>query len=127
VQQGHWEAEFAQVAEAHPRVLAYVKNQGMQFEVPYRDGTTQRRYRPDYIVRVDDGGNEPLNLVVEIKGYRGTDARLKAETMRALWVPGVNNLGTAGRWAFAEFIDVYEIEAAFDRLIRSLPTAQVAA
>ena len=112
-----WEAEFAQVAEAHPRVLAYVKNQGMQFEVPYRDGVQARRYWPDYIVRVDDGGEEPLNIIVEIKGFRNTDAQLKAETMRARWVPGVNNLGTHGRWAFAEFRDVYEIEAAFAKLV----------
>ncbi|MDO9710758.1 BPTD_3080 family restriction endonuclease [Paracraurococcus lichenis] len=112
-----WEAEFARAAEAHPQVLSYVKNQGMQFEVPYRNATQQRRYWPDYIVRIDDGGEDPLNLVVEIKGYRNTDAQLKAETMRKLWVPGVNNLGGAGRWAFAEFIDVFEIESAFRKLI----------
>ena len=117
-----WEAEFAAVAEAHPQVLAYVKNQGMQFEVPYRDRMQQRRYWPDYIVRVDDGqcidgAVDPLNVVVEIKGFRNTDAQLKAETMRRLWVPGVNNLGGFGRWAFAEFTDVFEIEAAFGRLI----------
>jgi type III restriction enzyme len=115
-----WEAEFARVAEAHPQVIAYVKNQGMQFEIPYRDGMQQRRYRPDYIVRVADGGDEPLNLIVEIKGFRNTDAQLKAETMRTLWVPGVNNLGTFGRWGFAEFTDVFEIEAAFAKLIDSL-------
>ena len=112
-----WEAEFARSAEAHPQVLSYVKNQGMQFEVPYRNGTQHRRYWPDYIVRIDDGGPEPLNLIVEIKGFRNTDAQIKAETMKKLWVPGVNNLGTHGRWAFAEFIDVYEIEAAFAKLI----------
>ena len=122
-----WEAEFARVVEAHPRVVAYVKNQGMQFEVPYRDGTVHRRYWPDYIVRVDDGGADPLNLVVEIKGFRKTDAKLKAETMRKLWAPGVNNLGRFGRWAFAEFTDVYEIEAAFGRLVDSVAGAQVVA
>lgn len=79
-----------------------------------------RRYWPDYIVRVDDA--EPLNLVVEIKGFRKTDAKLKAETMRTLWVPGVNNLGRFGRWAFAEFTDVYEIEAAFARLVDTVTT-----
>ena len=120
VEDSDWEAEFARAAEAHPRVLAYVKNQGMQFEVPYRDGMEQRRYWPDYIVRVDVGTDEPLNLVVEIKGFRKTDAKLKAETMHKLWVPGVNNHGRFGRWAFAEFIDVFEIEAAFARLIDSL-------
>jgi type III restriction enzyme len=28
-------------------------------------------------------------------------------------VPGVNHLGTYGRWAFAEFTEVYRIEADF--------------
>jgi hypothetical protein len=119
-----WEAEFLQVAEAHPHVVAYAKNQGMQFDVPYRNGIQQRRYWPDYIVRIDDGGPEPLNLIVEVKGFRGTDAQLRAETMRRLWVPGVNNLGTYGRWAFAEFIDVYEIEAAVGQLIEVFPASR---
>src|SRR5205807_2509169 len=95
-----WEAELARVLERHPQVRAYVKNQGMQFEVPYRDGAVPRRYIPDFLVQVNDGCDDPLNLVLETKGYRGGDAQLKAETMRTLWVPGVNNLGTFGRWHF---------------------------
>jgi len=35
--------------------------------------------------------------------------------MDAYWVPGVNGLGAYGRWAFAEFTDVYGMEDAFDR------------
>ena len=42
---------------------------------------------------------------------------------RAYWVPGVNNLGQYGRWAFAEFTSVYEIDADFDKLIQSLAVA----
>ena len=38
--------------------------------------------------------------------------------METYWVPGVNTLGSFGRWAFAEFTDVYEIEAGFDELVR---------
>ena len=38
---------------------------------------------------------------------------MKKETMDVFWVPGVNNLGTHGRWAFAEFTDVWEIESDF--------------
>ena len=68
-------------------------------------------------MRVDDGRDDPLNLIVEIKGYRGEDAKEKANTMRAYWVPGVNNLEKFGRWAFAEFTAVYEIEAEFERLL----------
>jgi type III restriction enzyme len=52
-------------------------------------------------------------LVVEIKGYRGEDAKEKKGTMDTYWVPGVNRLGTYGRWAFAEFTDIYEIESDF--------------
>jgi type III restriction enzyme len=115
-----WEAEFCRAAEANPRVRAYVKNQGLGFEVPYLLGATPKKYLPDFIVRVDDGrgGDDLLNLVVEIKGYRGEDAKDKANTTDAYWVPGVNNLGTFGRWAFAEFKEsVYAIAANFDALI----------
>jgi type III restriction enzyme len=34
-----WEAEFCRVAEAHPKVRAYVKNHSLGFEVPYRYGS----------------------------------------------------------------------------------------
>ena len=102
-----WEAEFCRVAEAHPRVLAYVKNQNLGLDVPYRMGGTPRKYLPDLIVQIDDGEAEPLNLIVEIKGFRGEDAKEKANAMRAYWVPGVNNLGTFGRWDFAELTEVF--------------------
>ncbi len=114
-----WEAELARVLEAHPRVLAYVKNQGLGFEVPYRDGAVPRRYVPDVVVRLDVGADEPLNLVLETKGFRGLDAQIKAQTMTELWVPGVNNLRSFGRWAFAEFRDVFEIERAFGELVNA--------
>ena len=116
----NWEAEFCRVAEAHPRVIAYVKNQNLGLEVPYLMGSTPRRYLPDFILRVDDGQAEPLNLIVEIKGFRGENAKDKANAMRAYWVPGVNNLGKFGRWAFAEFTEVYEIEAGFSKLMQGL-------
>ena len=117
-----WEAEFCRVAEAHARVRAYVKNHGLGLEVPYRLGSESRTYIPDFIVLVDDGRGEddPLHLIVEIKGYRGEDAKDKKATMDTYWVPGVNALGTFGRWAFAEFTDVYEIQASFDKLIEGL-------
>lgn len=60
-----------------------------------------------------------LHLIVEIKGYRREDAKDKKATMETYWVPGVNNLGTYGRWAFAEFTDVYEIEADFKAKVES--------
>ena len=114
-----WEAEFCRVAEGHPNVRAYVKNQNLGLEVPYRHGSVSRKYLPDFVVLVDDGrgDDDTLRLVVEIKGYRGEDAKEKKATMDTYWVPGVNNLGSYGRWAFAEFTDVFEIEAHFNQMI----------
>ena len=124
-----WEAQFCLVAEAHPRVRAYVKNHGLGLEVPYRQGSVARTYIPDFVVLVDDGRGEddPLHLIVEIKGDRGEDAKDKKATMDTYWVPGVNGLGTFGRWAFAEFTDVYEIEAEFGKLVRGLLLEHAAA
>jgi type III restriction enzyme len=131
-----WEAEFCRVVESHPRVRAYVKNHNLGLEVPYRLGSQMRRYLPDFIVLVDDGHGEGdlLHLVVEIKGYRREDAKEKKLTMDTYWVPGVNHLGSYGRWAFAELTEMYTIEAdfaaqvaqAFDAMLAHFAGEQVA-
>ncbi len=112
-----WEAEFCRVAENHPKVLAYVKNHSLGLEVPYRYGAENRKYIPDFIVLVDDGRgpDDPLHLIVEIKGYRQEDAKIKKTTMDSYWIPGVNNHGSYGRWAFAEFTDVWEMQDDFGK------------
>jgi hypothetical protein len=118
------------------RVRAYVKNHNLGLEVPYRYGSEVRKYRPDFIVLVDDGHgeNDLLRLVVEIKGYRREDAKEKKATMDTYWVPGVNHLRTHGRWTFAEFTEVYQIEAdfqakvegEFNKMIKSVTAAEQA-
>lgn len=116
-----WEAEFCRVAESHPNVRAYVKNYNLGFEVPYRFAGEIREYRPDFIVLIDDGHGDMdlLHLVVEIKGYRKEDAKEKKATMETYWVPGVNHLKSYGRWAFAEFTEVYQIETNFKATVES--------
>jgi type III restriction enzyme len=116
-----WEGEFCRVAESHPKVRAYVKNHNLGLEVPYRYGSEMRTYLPDFVVLVDDGRgpDDLLHLVVEIKGYRREDAKEKKSTMETYWVPGVNNHGAYGRWAFAEFTEVYQIEADFKAKVES--------
>jgi len=124
-----WESEFCRAAEAHPLVRSYVKNHNLGFEVPYLIGAETHRYRPDFILRVDDGmgTNDLLNLVVEIKGYRGEDAKDKKATMETRWLPAVNNAQQYGRWAFAEFTDVYamqkdfgdKVQAQFEAMVQS--------
>src|SRR5204863_8746510 len=106
------------------------KNHNLGLEVPYRYGSEMRRYRPDIIVLVDDGhgpdGDGPLRLVVEIKGYRREDAKEKKATMETYWVPGVNHLGSYGRWAFSEFTEVYEIETDFKAKVEGMFNTMIA-
>ena len=122
-----WEAEFCRVAESHPRVKAYVKNHNLGLEVPYRYGSETRIYLPDFIVLVDDGRGDDhlLHLVVEIKGYRREDAKEKKATMDTYWVPGVNNHGRYGRWAFAEFTDVYAMQSDFEAKVEEAFKAMI--
>ena len=108
-----WEAQLAQAIEAHPRTLAYAKNHNLGLEIPYLREGERRQYRPDYLVRLRDGPT----LILEVKGFRGHDAALKAATVRDKWVPAVNRLGRFGRWAFAEMRDPFTMAAELDRLI----------
>ncbi|HEX8148636.1 MAG TPA: DEAD/DEAH box helicase family protein [Pyrinomonadaceae bacterium] len=112
---GDREAEFCRVAEGHARVKAYVKNHGLGLEVPYRHGPAAGTYAPDFVVLLDDGrgAEDPLHLVVELRGFGREDAQEKRSAVETHWVPGVNNLGGFGRWAFAEFIPACETETDF--------------
>lgn len=109
-----WELGFAERIEQMPEVHAYVKNHNLHFEVPYLHNGQPHVYRPDYIVRIEDGHgpDDLLNLVVEIKGRREEGAATKAETMRKLWLPAVNNSKKFGRWDFIEFVsEPYDVAA----------------
>lgn len=124
-----WEAELCRVVERHERVKAYVKNHNLGFEVPYEMGGSKRIYIPDFILKVDDGQTRQqpdasgelvevpdyLNLIVEVKGFRGEDAKQKKLTMDSYWIPGVNQLNKYGRWAFVELTDLYAMQDDFEQ------------
>ncbi len=122
-----WEETFCRVVEAHPRTLAYVRNAGLGFEVPYFAGGTRRSYLPDFIVLVDDGhGREdPLHLIVEIKGYRYLDTEAKKAAVRDSWVPGVNEERRFGRWAFIELTNQELMEADYRAALERLYDEQL--
>jgi type III restriction enzyme len=120
-----WEAKFAETVEQMPEVRAYVKNHGLHFEVPYVLAGDDRRYRPDFILRIDDGRGpaDPLNLIVEIKGFRGEDAAMKADTMKRLWVPAVNNAARFGRWEFLEIRQLWDTEQVIRKYLAKVKAA----
>ena len=122
-----WEQKFCRVAEAHPRVEAYVKNSGLGFEVPYRFAGESRRYLPDFIVRVRDSAGNAVHIVVEIKGLRDEEDAAKADTMRSRWIPGVNNLDRFGRWEFLELRDLDTMAKEFRDFVAAVAPASEAA
>jgi len=113
-----WEGELATKLEHHPRVRAYVKNQGLGFTIPYALDGQQHAYGPDFIVRLDDGrGADLLNLIVEVSGAGRRDKERKVATARDLWIPAVNGQETFGRWAFVEVSDIADAVATIDATI----------
>jgi type III restriction enzyme len=45
--------------------------------------------------------------------------------MDTYWIPGVNNLKTYGRWAFAEFTEIYQIQADFKAKVEAKFNAMI--
>ena len=74
----------------------------------YLDRGVTRRYLPDFLVRLDDGGDEPLNLVLEVKGIKDESDKAKAaddaralgpwrQRARRLWPLGLRRISGLGR------------------------------
>lgn len=105
-----WEQKMAQALEEMDEVVCYAKNHNLGFTIPYTLNGEDRNYVPDFIVRVHDGEEEPLNLIIEVTGERKKDKEAKVSTARNLWVPAVNNHGGFGRWAFLEISDPWDAQ-----------------
>jgi type III restriction enzyme len=84
-----WEQIAARTLEKLTAVESYVKNAFLGCEVPYVDAAgIERRYLPDFIVRVRTESGARFHLIVEVTGF----ARDKAEKryfMRERWLPAV--------------------------------------
>ncbi len=108
-----WEKAVAAAVETELGDIAraYIKNQNLGFEVPYEYRGEIHMYRPDFIVKLDDGHglDDLLSLIVEVKGFRDDQDAAKADTMRTRWLPGVNAARRFGRWGFVECRNPYSL------------------
>jgi len=103
-----WEQKLAQTLEDMPEILRYVKNDHLGFTVPYTLNGERKNYTPDFIVHLDDGRDDPLQLILEVSGQPNKKKEAKVSTAHALWVPAVNNAGQWGRWQFIEITDPWD-------------------
>lgn len=92
-----WEGMAAYHLEQCKRVLAYAKNDRLDFEILYDWQGAPHKYRPDYLVRVDADEEGVATLILEIKGYEKEQDRAKW-TAAQKWVRAVNYHGGFGRW-----------------------------
>jgi type III restriction enzyme len=93
-----WEQSAAYYLDTHPNVLAFVKNSGLGFAIPYLHNGQVRDFIPDYLVRLHDHGRELGTLILEIKGYDLLAEEKQAAARR--WCAAVNADGQYGRWTF---------------------------
>jgi len=88
------ERGIAKELESDTRVVAYVKNEHLFCEIPYRfDGRT-RRYLPDFLVRFSNG----RYCLLEGKGQERAKDTAKDSAARR-WIAAVNAAGRWGIWS----------------------------
>jgi type III restriction enzyme len=125
-----WEETVALLLERHADVESYVKNDGLDFMIPYVHAGVPHDYKPDFLLRltaVDPdaraaGDEIERYLIVEVSGTR-KDADLrtaKAEAAEHRWCRAVNNHGGFGRWDFVEISDMTHAASALDNAIARL-------
>lgn len=119
-----WEQLVAEILEHLDGVAAYVKNDHLEFAIPYTHQGVGRRYRPDFLVRLERRDPEDVEryLVIEVSGgMKDQVAReVKADTARHLWCAAVNADGRFGRWGYVEVDEPYLFKQVVTEAIRAL-------
>jgi len=92
---GSWEQAAVFRLEQSPAVSAYVRNDHLEFTIPYEFEGVTHAYTPDFLVRLADD----TTLILEIKGEEDEQDRAKHQAAWR-WVAAVNHWGKLGRWAF---------------------------
>ena len=91
-----WESSEAFELDRNETVAAWVKNDHLGFEVLYVHKGVVKKYRPDFLVRM----NSDKVLVLETKGQQTDQDNSKYHAMKD-WIDAVNEDGRFGLWQFA--------------------------
>lgn len=100
-----WEGHAANVFETSDKVVSYVKNDHLGFQIYYMWNGSRRRFLPDFLVRLKNG----QTLVLEIKGVDDDQNRAKRAAL-ATWIQGVNQKGGFGVWTHAVAFEPSQIQ-----------------
>ncbi|MDW7979819.1 MAG: hypothetical protein RMH97_04555, partial [Verrucomicrobiales bacterium] len=94
-----WEHSVAYQLERMPEVIAYARNDHLDFTIPYEWQGARHEYRPDYLVRLRGKAGKEINLILEVKGFVSAQDQQK-EAAAKRWVKAVNHHGEFGKWDF---------------------------
>jgi type III restriction enzyme len=94
-----WEHSVAYQLERMPEVIAYARNDHLDFTIPYEWQGTRHEYRPDYLIRWRCEDGSELKVILEVKGFEKEQYRQKEIAARR-WVRAVNHHGEFGQWEF---------------------------
>jgi len=94
-----WEHSVAYQLERMPGVIAYARNDHLDFTIPYEWQGAKHEYRPDYLVRLKGKDGGEIKVILEVKGFETEQDRQK-EVAAKRWVKAVNHHREFGRWAF---------------------------
>ncbi len=94
-----WEHSVAYILEQLPFVISYVKNDHLDFTIPYEWQGGRHEYRPDYLIRLRRADGSELKAIVEVKGFETEQDRQK-EISANRWIKAINYHGGLGRWIY---------------------------
>jgi type III restriction enzyme len=116
-----WEASAADLLDGHPRIQAYIKNDGLNFTVPYLHNGKPSDYLPDFVIRLSEPDEH--YLIAEVKGADwGGLAAVKAQAAHR-WCAAVNATGEFGRWEYTLAYSIRELRSHLDTIARDISTA----
>ncbi len=99
-----WEHSVAYRLERLDYVVSYVKNDHMDFVIPYDWQGQRHNYRPDFLARLLRRDGSEMTAIVEVKGYEREQEQLKQPAAER-WVKAVNHDGRYGQWAYVVIRD----------------------
>ena len=93
-------------------IFSYVRNDRLEFNIPYELYGNPQVYEPDFIVQLRNN----VCVVLEIKGKSFDDTDAKHQAARR-WVSAVNNWGKLGEWSFLVCREPQQLGGGFAKLI----------
>ncbi len=119
-----WEHSVAYQLEKMPEVIAYARNDHLDFTILYEWKGVHHEYRPDYLIRWRCEDGSEIKVLLEVKGFEREQDRQKEAAARR-WIRAVNHHGEFGRWAFVLCHDPMQLRTTMQKELREFNRASI--